>query len=140
MKNGIVNLTLVAFALIVLGMLAFHVRVGATADSVAVLKTTGMTCGACSSTISKSLEKVKGVAATEVDVEGGWVIVGFDTKNVKPENLAENVKKAGFDSTVHVVLTPEQFKQVTGRDIGTQADTKSGCCGGKGGCGMNRKP
>lgn len=141
MKSKMVNLTLVAFALIVLGMLAFHVRVGSTADAVAILKTTGMTCGACSNTISKSLEKVKGVAVSEVDVEGGWVIVGYDDKIVRPELLADNVSKAGFGSTVHEVLTPEQFKQVTGRDIGRQAMAKTGCCGGKnGGCGMNKNP
>jgi periplasmic mercuric ion binding protein len=140
MKSKMVNLTLVAFALIVLGMLAFHVRVGATADSVAVLKTTGMTCGACSKAIVKSLGKMKGVAATEVDMEGGWVIVAYDTKCIKPESLAENVKKAGFDSTLHEVLTPEQFRQVTGRDIGMQASAKPGCCGGKGQCGMSKKP
>lgn len=139
MKNKMVNLTLVVFVLIVLGMLAFHVRVGSSADSVAVLKTTGMTCGSCSTTITKSLEKLKGVTVTEVDVEGGWVIVGYDTKNVKPESLAENVVKSGFGSTVHVVLTPEQFRQVTGREIGKQAAMQSGCCGGKGQCGMSKK-
>jgi len=139
MDNKIVNLTLVAFAVIVLGMLAFHVRVGATADSVAVLKTTGMTCGSCSKTICSSLEKVKGVEATEVDVEGGWVIVGYDAKSVKPESLADNVTKSGFGCTLHEVLTPEQFKQITGREIGKQAAAKSGCCGGKGQCGMSKK-
>ena len=138
MNNKMVNVTLVLFALIVLGMLAFHVRIGLTADSVVVLKTTGMTCGSCSSKISKSLETMKGVSSTEVDVEGGWVIVGYETKNVKPDNLVENVKMTGFDCSVYEVLTPEQFKQVTGRDIGKQAAAKQGCCG-KSGCGMNKK-
>jgi copper chaperone CopZ len=106
---------------------------------VAVLKATGMTCSSCSKTISSALEKTKGVSTTEVDVDGGWVIVGYDTKNVKPEVLAENVKKAGFDCAVYEVLTPEQFKKVTGRDIGQQAAAKKGCCGGKGECNMNKK-
>lgn len=131
-------LAITAFTFLV--VLAFHVRVGATADAIAVLKTTGMTCGSCSSKISKSLETLKGVAVTEVDVEGGWVIVGYDTKTVKPESLAAKVTGAGFGSNVHVVLTPDQFKQITGRDIGVKADPASGCCGGKGGgCGTNKK-
>jgi copper chaperone CopZ len=121
-------------------VLAFYVRVGATADSVAVLKTTGMTCGSCSSKITKALETLKGVAVTEVDVEGGWVVVGYDTKTVKPDALAALVSNTGFGSNVHMVLTPEQFKQVTGRDIGAKAIRSSGCCGSKGvGCGSDKK-
>ena len=135
-STSLLAITAVSFLVV----LAFHVRVGVTADSIAVLKTTGMTCGSCSSKISKSLETLKGVAVTEVDVEGGWVIVGYDTKSVNPELLAEKVHGAGFGSTVQEVLTPEQFKQITGRDIGGKAASASGCCGGKGGgCGTNNK-
>jgi len=135
MKNKFVNLAVVFLVAIFLTVLAFHVKIGATADSVAVLKTAGMTCGACSSKISKALEALNGVAVTEVDVEGGWVIVGYDTNAVKPEELAEKVTKTGFGSNVHVVLTPEQFKQITGNNIGQKAAPSKGCCGGKsGGC------
>jgi periplasmic mercuric ion binding protein len=142
MKNRVVNVVILVAAVTLLSVFAFYVRIGATADSVAVLKTTGMTCGSCSSKISKELEALKGVAVTEVDVEGGWVIVGYDTKSVKPETLAEKVKNAGFGSNVHQVLTPEQFKQITGRDIGKKASPSGGCggCGTKdGGCGSNKK-
>lgn len=136
--NKIFTSMLVVTVVTLLVVLAFHVRTGATADSVAVLKTTGMTCGSCSSAITKALESVQGVAVTEVDVAGGWVIVGYDTTTVKPESLAEKVKGTGFDSNVHVVLTPEQFKEVTGRAIGGSAVPSKGCCGGKGGgCGAN---
>ena len=140
MKNKIVNSVVVFVVAVFLTVLAFHVRVGATADSVAVLKTAGMTCGSCSSKISKALEALKGVAVTEVDVEGGWVIVGYDTKAIKPEALAEKVTKTGFGSNVHVVLTPEQFKQITGKNIGEKAAPAKGCCGGKGGgCGTKQQ-
>ena len=141
MKNRIVNVIILVAAVTLLSVLAFYVKIGATADSVAVLRTTGMTCGSCSSKISKELEALQGVAVTEVDVEGGWVIVGYDTKTVKPEALAEKVSGAGFGSNVHQVLTPEQFKQITGRDIGKNAATSGGCggCGTKGGgCGSNK--
>lgn len=130
MKNKIVNSIIIFVAVIFLAVLAFHVRIGATADSVAVLKTTGMTCGSCSSKISKALESLKGVAVTEVDVEGGWVIVGYDTKEVKPDILADKVKGTGFGSNVHVVLTPAQFKQITGREIGEKSVPSGGCGGG----------
>lgn len=133
---------LLVFAVItVLVVLAFRVRIGVTADSVVILKTTGMTCGSCSSTITSSLEKLPGVAATEVDVEGGWVVVGYDTKALKPEALAEKVSGAGFRSMVHRVLTPDQFRQMTGRDFGRKAASSGGCggCGTTGGCGSDRK-
>lgn len=140
MKNKVVNVLMIVATVTLLSVLAFYVKVGVTADSIAVLQTTGMTCGSCSDKITKALETVKGVAVTEIDLNGGWVVVSYDTKNVKPENLAEKVSSAGFTSNVHVVLTPEQFKQVTGRGIGEKASQSGGCCGGKGGgCGMSKK-
>lgn len=140
MKNRTINVMIIVVTVTLLSVLGFYVRIGATADSVAVLRTTGMTCGSCSSKITKSLEALKGVAVTEVDIEGGWVSIGYDTKDVKPETLAEKVSGAGFGSNVHVVLTPEQFKQITGRYIGKNAAPSGGCggCGTKGGgCGTN---
>ena len=131
---------LVIGAVTLLVVLAFRVRIGATADSVAVLRTTGMTCGSCAGEISKALESVRGVAVTEVDVNNGWVIVGYDTKRVQPEALAAKVRATGFASNVHDVVTPEQFRQLTGRDIGKAAAKGCGGCGTKGGgCGSNNQ-
>jgi periplasmic mercuric ion binding protein len=140
MRNRIVNVVIIVAVVTLLSVLALYARVGATADSIAVIKTTGMTCGSCSSKITKALESLKGVAVTEVDVDGGWVLVGYDTKAVKPEVLAEKINAVGFGSNVHQVLTPDQFKQITGRDIGKKASTSGGCggCGTKGGCGSNK--
>jgi copper chaperone CopZ len=127
------TMLLVVTAVSLLALLAFYVRIGATADSVAVLRTTGMTCGSCSDKISAALEREKGVAATEVDVAGGWVVVGYDTKTVTPELLEKKVRETGYASSVYAVLTPEQFKQATGREIGRSASSSGGC----GGCGSN---
>lgn len=141
MKNRILNVAIFVFAVTLLSVLAFYVRIGATADSIAVLKTKGMTCSSCSSKITTALQNVKGVAVTEVDVEGGWVVVGYDTKIVKPEILAEKVNSIGFVSGVQQILTPEQFRQITGRDIGKKAASAAGCggCGPKGGCGAKKQ-
>ncbi|MRR56295.1 MAG: copper chaperone [Deltaproteobacteria bacterium] len=130
---------LVIAAITVLVVFALRVGSGITADSVAVLQTKGMTCGSCSSKISKALESLSGVAITEVDANGGWVIVGYDTKTVKPDALAKKVTGAGFASKVYVILTPEQFKQISGREIGANAAQLSGCCGGNGGCGTKKQ-
>lgn len=131
--STVINSIIITVVAVFLSTLAFHVNAKAAVDSIAVLKTTGMTCGSCSAKISRALEAQKGVAVTEVDVAGGWVIVGYDTKSVKPDALAQKVTDTGFNSLVHLVLTPEQFKQTTGRDLGIKTEPGSGCCGGKGG-------
>jgi copper chaperone CopZ len=137
----ITSTLLVITSVTILVVLAFRVGIGATVDSIAMLRTTGMTCGSCASKISKALESVKGVALSEVDVNGGWVVVGYDTKTVKPETLAETVTSTGYYSQVTDIVTPEEFKKVTGRNIGQNAAPKKGCCGGNGGgCGSNNKP
>jgi len=127
------SILLVIAAAVVLIVFAFRVRLGATADSVVVLKTIGMTCGSCSSRITTALQSVKGVAVIEVDVNSGWVIVGYDTKSVSPESLAEKVTDTGFESRIAEVLTPERFREVAGRSVGQNAASSSGGCGG--GCG-----
>lgn len=138
MRAKVINMLTVLAAVALLVLLAFYVRVGVTADTVAVLKTYGMTCGSCSSKITAALQSLKGVAATEVDVEGGWVVVGYDSKTVKPEALAAEVNGAGFVSNIDRILTPSEFKQITGRDIGQKTVTGGGCCG-KGGCASGKK-
>jgi copper chaperone CopZ len=138
--NTVINGIIISVATVFLIALAFRVNATTTADSIAVLKTSGMTCGSCSSKISTALEAQKGVAATEVNVEGGWVVVGYDTKTVSPDVLAQKVTATGFSSNVQLVMTPEQFKQSTGRYLGKKPDQGSGCCGGKGsGCGAGNK-
>ena len=142
-KKRVSTALLVLTSVAMLVVLAFRVSIGATADSVAVLRTIGMTCGSCASKITDALKTVPGVAATEVDVENGWVIVGYDTNVVQPAKLAEKVKETGYYSMVTEVTTPERFKQVTGRTIG-QKGTMSGGCGGcgsgkGGGCGSNKQ-
>jgi copper chaperone CopZ len=139
--NRLFTVLLVLASATLLIVLAFRVSIGATVDSVAVLRTTGMTCGSCASKINKALESLRGVTVSEVDVENGWVIVGYDTKEIQPEKLTEKVKETGYYSMVVEVITPDRFKQITGRDIGKKTATSGGCggCGTqKGGCGGNK--
>lgn len=137
MKKQGINFALVVIAAVFLTLLALRVRVAETADSVAVLETSGMTCSSCSAKITQALKTTTGVAASEVDVQGGWVVVGYNTAKVQPETLARTVSTAGFKSTVHLVLSPEQFQKLTGRAIGADTGKNGGCCG-KGGCNANK--
>lgn len=139
-RKQVINVILTLVAVTMLVLLAFRVRGGATADAVAVFRTTGMTCGSCSDKITRALAREKGVAVTEVDVAGGWVVVGYDTKIVRPEALADRIAGAGFGSRMQTVLTTEQFRQLMGREIGRSA-SPGGCggCGPGGGCGTKKQ-
>lgn len=138
-RKKVINSMLILLAVTLLVFLAFRVRVGATAEAVVVLRTTGMTCSSCSDKIKQALSRERGVAGTEVDVVGGWVMVGYDPKLVTVESLAAKVNRTGFVSTVKAVMTPEQYKQLTGREIWKSATPSGGCggCGQSGGCGTN---
>ena len=133
-KGKIINIVLVLGVTLLLVVIAFSVRIRPAADNVAVLITAGMTCGSCAGKIEKALQAKKGVASVEVDVDGGWVIVGYDSKKVKPEKIASAVSGLGYWSKVAELLSVERFRKITGRDPG--AKMKSIGCGG--GCG-NRK-
>jgi copper chaperone CopZ len=130
MITGVIAGTVVALLL----YMSFHVKSATAATAVAVLKTSGMTCGSCSEKITGALKAVNGVTHTEVDLGGGYVIVGFDAAATTPESLAAQVSKTGYGSTVQEVLTPKQFKEITGRDLGrlAQAGGGCGCCSGGG--------
>ncbi len=129
---------LVACALGLLVYLAFHVRLAPVPNAVAALKTFGMTCGSCAGKIEKALRPMNGVAGVEVDVNGGWVMVGYDSQTANPDAFAGAIRKAGFQSWLMERMSLADFRQVAGRDFGAKA-VRSGGCGsdgcGSGGCG-----
>jgi len=133
MKRRVLNGCLILSGIVLLAILASFVRVGATADTVVVLRTAGMTCGSCAEQVTRALQSERGVASTEVDLAGGRVMAGFDAKQTGPGKLAAKVAAAGYASQVQSVLTPEQFKSLSGHQVGS-LQAQAGCCG-KVGCG-----
>lgn len=131
-KGKIINIVLVIAVVALLAVFAFSVRIKPTADNVAALKTAGMTCGGCANDIEKALQAKRGVASVEVDVDGGWVVVGYDSKKIKPEVLASTVSGLGYRSRVAELLSVEQFRKITGRNPGERMTRKTGCGGGCG--------
>lgn len=133
MRKWIFNSTLVLAALALLVFLAFQVRWTPVADKVAVLRTMGMTCGSCAGKVEKGLTLLPGIAGVEVDVNGGWVLVGYDSKSAEPERFVDAVGKSGFQSWLIEQMSVTEFRKVAGRDFGSKS-TRGGCCG-KDGCG-----
>ncbi len=133
--KNIVNTLLILAAVVVVGILAFSVRLEASVNSVAVLRTQGMTCGSCAMRIEDALKGAKGVSSVQVNVNEGQVVVGYDSSLVTPEAIAEQVTGSGYGSSIIQVLTPEEYSSLTGKNIA--ADSQKGGCG-KGCCGTKR--
>jgi periplasmic mercuric ion binding protein len=123
------NIILIITAVAVLAGFAFYVRIGERPDSVVALKTLGMTCESCSEKITKALQRHKGVASVEVDVDAGRVIAAYNSKSAKAEELAGTVTGLGYGSTVLQVLSAEQYREMTGRSLPVRTAMGSGCGG-----------
>lgn len=127
-KKNTINTLLILAAVVIVGIFAFSVRLEASANSVAVLRAHGMTCGSCAQKIEQSLKGAKGVASVQVNVGKGEVIVGYDSNHVRPEAIAERITGSGYGCSITQVLTPEQYASLTGKSIA--AAKQGGGCGG----------
>ncbi len=56
----------------------------------------GMTCGDCSSKLSKALIEVDGVTAAAVDYQTGEALVAFDNKKTDAKALLKIIEKNGY--------------------------------------------
>jgi periplasmic mercuric ion binding protein len=118
-------LALTAVTLVTLG--ALLVRPAVRADSIAILRAAGMTCGSCAGTIEKALQVDSAVAAVEVDVPGAMVTVAYDGRRATPADFVAQVRRAGFDSSLLRVLPVAQYAATTGRQPPGVA-SGCGCC------------
>src|ERR1039458_4434263 len=118
MRNKTINTILIILVSATLITLAFFVRLGVTADKVAILQTAGITCGGSVAGIEKTLQSKGGVASVEVDVSGGRVIVGYDSMKIRPDEIAATIAGLGYRDKVSEVLSIEQFRAKTGREPG----------------------
>ena len=61
-----------------------------------ILNVDGITCDHCVDTIKKAVEILDGVLRFDVDTEKKQVVVEFDEKMAKPEDLIDKIEKVGF--------------------------------------------
>lgn len=78
------------------------------------LTVTGMTCGGCSSKVTKALRAGDGVDNVIVSLSDANATVQYDEKLTSPEQLKSAIKEAGYG--VDVSNTPQQ-------------SSGKGCCG-----------
>lgn len=131
-KRNLINLLLVIIAVVVVALCAFSVRLDASADKVTVLQADGITCGNCTAAITRALQKEQGVAAVAVDEAAGRVVVGFDSKAVTPEIMANRVSATGYGCRVMLVQNIDEYRSASG-------DLKAGPAARKCCCAKNRK-
>jgi mercuric transport protein len=65
-------------------------------DSTVQIRVSGMTCGACSVSVKRGLEKTKGVKSADVSVEKGLATVSYDDSQVNEQQLRDAINKTGF--------------------------------------------
>ncbi len=117
MKKGrLINVMLVVVALGLVSVGAFSLRSEAAADRVTVLKTAGMTCGSCAHRVTQALEHEPGVASVAVDLEGGRVVVGYDSRRTGADAIAACVTRSGYDSSIRQVISAVDYRRLTGID------------------------
>lgn len=60
------------------------------------IQVTGMTCGGCTSSVTKALRAINGVDDVIVSLASGQATVQYDEKLTSPEQLQSAVKEAGY--------------------------------------------
>lgn len=61
-----------------------------------IIKVTGMTCGGCSSVVTKTLKAVSGVKDVNISLSDAEAIVQYDETLTSPEQLKFVIKEAGY--------------------------------------------
>ncbi len=57
----------------------------------------GMTCANCARTVERKLSSTPGVTKVSVDLQGASATVDYDADLVKPDVLADAVRKLGYE-------------------------------------------
>lgn len=79
-----------------------------------LIKVTGMTCGGCTSKVTRALKAIAGVGDVNVSLSGGQATVQFDERVTSPAQLRSAVVGLGFG---------------VGVKDADQPPSKGGCCG-----------
>jgi len=65
-----------------------------------ILNVNGITCEHCVDTIKEAVGILVGVLRVDVDIEQKQVVVEFDEKLAKPEDLIDKIEEIGFEVRV----------------------------------------
>ncbi|WP_137889203.1 mercury resistance system periplasmic binding protein MerP [Pseudomonas sp. 2FE] len=86
--------------LLIAALVALPLAALAATPKTVTLDVKNMTCELCPITVKKSLEKVSGVSAVEVDFDKKTATVTYDPDKIQPEALSRATTNAGYPSSV----------------------------------------
>jgi hypothetical protein len=114
MKKRVVDLVVVAAAVLFLVAGAFLVRSWSGPNSVAYIRTAGTVgctggCGGCSTEAGKALTCIPGIAWVHNEKRDGLTLVAFDSTSIRPHDLLSAFRKHGVDSRMEKIVTLEQY-------------------------------
>ena len=75
-----------------------------------ILKVTGMTCGGCTSAVTRALVGVDGVHNVDVSLAGGEAKVDFDENMTSLDKLVTAVEDAGYGVNEDVEIKKPEVK------------------------------
>ena len=61
-----------------------------------IIKVTGMTCGGCTSVVTKALQAINGVNDVNVSLSAAEAIVQYDETVISSDQLKFAIKEAGY--------------------------------------------
>ena len=62
-----------------------------------IINVDGITCEHCVDTIKEAVEILDGIFSVDVDIEKKQVVVEFDEKIAKKEDLIDKIEEVGFE-------------------------------------------
>ena len=62
-----------------------------------IINVDGITCEHCVDTIKEAVEILDGIFSVDVDIEKKQVVVEFDEKIAKTEDLIDKIEEIGFE-------------------------------------------
>ena len=102
-RDNLITSLLIAIVILVAGTAIYFGKPLSSPDTLALLKTNGMTCQDCAQKINQALTQRKGIAHLAINVPAGIVEVYFDAHRTSPTDLATTVTNLGFATTVAYV-------------------------------------
>jgi len=82
--------------LMMVGATTFWAASAMAADVNQSFKVEGWSCASCSQKTIAEVKKLEGIKEATANVEAGTLTVSFDDAKVKPEQITESIKKAGY--------------------------------------------
>ena len=80
-----------------------------------LMKVTGMTCGGCTSKVTRALKAIAGVSDVDVSLSAGQATIQYDESVTSPARLKSAVIGAGYGADAN--------------DAAQSQPSKGGCCG-----------